>query len=185
MPCGFRTRKRGTARQIGTKFPVLQKKKLPPRISLPSHKNKISGVTAVTYEPPFEGKEGSISFFFSGDMISNTIKVVDKNSRVGQFDVLQPVVYVSSDVPAKWLRYLAIHESLEAQFVKKYKIDENSAHTLAEEIELREFLKSHPIHEWKRYEATCKFVHKLDGGKVSKKVELERAFALLAQSKRS
>lgn len=34
MSKSFRTRKRGTPRQIGKKFPVLEKKKLPPKISI-------------------------------------------------------------------------------------------------------------------------------------------------------
>lgn len=41
MSKSFRTRKRGTPRQIGKKFPVLEKKKLPPRIMGPSHPYEI------------------------------------------------------------------------------------------------------------------------------------------------
>jgi hypothetical protein len=33
LPCGYRTRKRGTPNQIGSKFPILEKKTLPPRIT--------------------------------------------------------------------------------------------------------------------------------------------------------
>lgn len=184
----FRTRKHGTPSQIGKKFPVVEKKKLPPKISLPNAHNRMSGISAITYVPPAEGKDGKISFLFDGTQISNTIVVVPKNERVGQFDLLKNAVYVDDDVAQKWIKYLSIHESIERYLKLKYDLNENAeGHVLANDIEKREFLKSHPLSEWRQYDKTVKFVSHLNsasGGKATREVDLHRAYELLDKKRR-
>lgn len=54
MP-GFLTRKRGTPRQIGTKFPLIQKKKLPPKI-------KMKTISVGGLNHPLAGRQGAWDF---------------------------------------------------------------------------------------------------------------------------
>jgi hypothetical protein len=76
MSVGFRTRKHGTRKQVGNKFPVIEKKKLPARISMPSLRNRVSGLSNVSFTAPIDGQEGKISFIFDGTRISNSIRIV-------------------------------------------------------------------------------------------------------------
>jgi hypothetical protein len=184
---GFRTRKHGSPKQIGRKFPIMEKKKLPPRISMPSPKNKVSGISNVSFTAPISDRDGKISFVFDGTRINNSIRIVQKDERVGQWDLLGNILYVDDDLPSKWLKYIAVHESVEAYLSKKYKLNPDAeAHTLAEDIEHRFFLQQgHLENEWAQYSKTCKFVSKLNaGGKVSRKVNLQRAYDLLARKRK-
>jgi hypothetical protein len=183
----FRTRKHGTIKQVGKKFPVVEKKKLPARISMPSPRNRISGISDVNFTAPTQGSDGKISFNFDGTRINNLIRIVQKDERVGQWDLLGNILYVDDNLPSKWLKYIAVHESVEAYLSKKYKLNpDEEAHTLAEDIEHRFFLQQgHGENEWNQYSKTCKFVSKLNaGGKVGRKVSLRRAYGLLAQKRR-
>jgi hypothetical protein len=187
MPAEFRTRKRGTRKQIGKKFPVLEKKRLPARISMPSPRNRVSGISDVSFTAPSDRQEGQISFIFDGARISNSIRMVQRDERVGQWDLLGNVLYVDDDLPSKWLKYISVHESIESYLAKKYKLNPDSeAHTLAEDIEHRFFLQQgHSENEWIDYSKTCKFVSTLvSGGKVSGRVSLLRAYDLFFHRRR-
>ena len=187
MPCQFRTRTRGTVRQIGQKFPVFEKKKLPPKIAVKSRRPRIRGhqITDMEYTPPTEDKPGKISFKFDGKQISNYIQLVDRNANVGNFDVFKNTVYIDNTVAHKYIQSLALHESLERYFRELGLNEFGPGHLLAEDLEKQAFLKSgHDQKEWENYSKLVEFVHRIaSGGKISD-LKLERAYALLAQRQR-
>jgi hypothetical protein len=187
----FRTRKRGTARQIGTKFPILEKKRLPPKISMrmPSFKNNATGISDVTYSAPALDKDGSVSFNFGSDVVQAVVKLVPREEAIGQWDINKPIVYLDNKVPMPWQKSLAIHEALERHLEKKYGIPWNEGgHLIADEVEKRLFLQSRSLKEWKDYTKTVRFFSEMNraGGKTGHdKVDLEKAFDLLSQKQRS
>jgi len=172
------TRTRGSKRQIGKRFPVVEKKKLPQRFSIPRPRARPPlSISNVTYEPATQEKDGFISFRLNGANISNKIKIAD-TARVGQFDLFTPTVYVHSNIPSKYQKALAQHESLEAYFRKRFGLNEEAeGHILAEDIERREFLKSRSLSDWMTYEKTVKFASRL-GGKY-RPAALRKAYEVL------
>jgi len=190
MPVQFRTRTRGTARQVGQRFPVIEKKKLPPRISIkrPTYGNRDSGISDITYMPPNEDKEGYIEFKFDGHKISGAIRLVDKEDSIGQWSTSgRPIVFLDKKIGIGWIKYLSLHELLERFLQNRYNIPwQPYGHLISDEIERREFLKSHPKSEWEQYSKQVKQVSRMNqGGKLgSKRANLERAFEVLAEKRR-
>jgi hypothetical protein len=187
---GFRTRTRGTRKQVGKRFPVLEKKKLPRKISIkrPTMSNNESGITDLTYVPPADSKDGYISFVFDGEQVASRIRLVDKEQNIGQWAVGEPVVFLDKKIGIGWIKYLSLHETLESYLEKRYGIDWNPyGHLLAEQIEHREFRKTHPESEWKLYDKQVRQVaHMNAGGKIGgSKINLQRAFDILAQRRRA
>jgi hypothetical protein len=184
----FRTRKRGTPKQIGKKFPVLEKKKLPKRISLPSLRNKATGITDLTYIGPTLEKPGYISFNMLGEPVEAKIQLVDSIDNVAQWGVNNSVVYLDKKVPMPYQKYLSCHELIEQTLERKYGIPWNPyGHAAAEELEKRLFRQSHPEREWKNYSKFVKTIYEMNraGGKTGhKKTDLARAFELLAEKRR-
>jgi hypothetical protein len=149
--------------------------------------NTDSGIEKVTYNPPSEHSDGFIAFTFDGKKLSAAIRMVDKEDAIGQWSVSEPaVIFVDKKIGIGFIKYLCEHELLERHLDKNYGIPwDPYAHSLAEEFEHREFRKSHPESEWHQYSRQVKQVsHMNEGGKVSRKVNLERAFELLADRRR-
>ena len=123
----WRTRTGGTKRQVGSKFPVFEKEKLPPKITLkrPTISNKESGISNFEYSPPTVDTDGKISFMFDGDKISSKIRLVDKEKNIGQWSQNENAVYLDRKIGVGWIRYLSLHEALEGYLQKKYKLPWN------------------------------------------------------------
>ena len=67
---GFRTRKRGTPGQIGSKFPVFQKKRLPPRISGGKRQLKrVKDTIVIQFEYPDEAEAFRDAYFAVGPVV--------------------------------------------------------------------------------------------------------------------
>jgi hypothetical protein len=189
---GFRTRKHGTIRQIGTRFPVLEKKKLPPKIALKKPKDIIRfkghTIANIEYTEPSLDKPGTISLNFDNVHLSSYIQLIDKLEQVGQWDRFKNTVYLDSTTPKPFIRSCAIHEILEAYFKKKLGLDEfGPGHTLSNAFEKAVFLKGGRTEaDWKTYDKYVEFIHRIAsaGGKRQDK-SLERAFNLLSQRQRA
>ena len=184
----FRTRKRGSPKQIGKKFPVMEKKKLPPRISLPSLRNNATGITHLTYLAPTLEKPGYVSFNMLGDPVEAKIQLVDSIQNVGNWDIANDVVYLDKKVPMPYQKYLSAHELIEQTLEKKYGIAwDPYGHAVSEELEHRLFRQSHPESEWKNYSKFVKMIYEMNraGGKAGRnRANLARAFELLAERRR-
>ena len=186
----FRTRTRGTARQVGQRFPILEKKTLPPRISLkrPTLSNMQSGISDVTYVPPNENQEGSIQFEWDGHRLSGAIRLVDKEDSIGQWSTSgRPIVFLDKKIGVGWIKYLSMHELLERFLQNYYNIPwDPFGHLISETVERREFLKSHPKSEWDQYSRQVQQVYQMNaGGKTGRNnVNLQRAFEILAEKRR-
>jgi len=102
-----------------------------------------------------------IRLTFDEERISNKVNVVKHEQWVGSFSRKRPVVYIDNDVPGKYRRSLTIHETIEKYLSEKYGLDPNNeAHFAAEEIERREFLKSHSQREWEEYSNITEQIHR-------------------------
>jgi hypothetical protein len=187
---GWNTRTMGTKKQVGSKFPVLEKKKLPPKIALkrPTINNNESGITDFEYSPPTVDTDGQISFTFDGDKISSKIKLEDKEKNIGQWSQNENVVYLDQKIGVGWIRFLGLHEALEGYLQKKYKLPWNPfGHAIAEAVEHRFFIESgRPESEWKSYDKQVRQVaHMNQGGKIGiSRINLKRAFELLAEKRK-
>jgi hypothetical protein len=185
MSVGFRTRTRGTIRQIGLKFPVLEKKKLPPRISLkrPTLSNMESGIENVTYIPPNENQDGYIEFTWDGHKLQGAIRLVDKEDAIGQWSTSgRPIVFLDKKLGIGFIKYCAEHELIERFLQTHYNIPwDPFGHLLAEHFEMAEYLKSHPKSEWDQYSTQVRQLSRMNaGGKTGHdKANLEKAFELL------
>lgn len=189
----FRTRTRGTARQIGQTFPIFKKKKLPAKIALkqickrPTLSNMESGVTDITYTPPTEDQDGFLEFKWCGHKISGAIRLVDREDSIAQWSTEgRPVAFVDKKLGAGWIKYCVLHELLERFLQNHYNIPwQRGGHTISEEVERREMLKGHSPQEYAQYDKQVAQISRMNAGaKVGKKVDLERAFELLAQKRR-
>lgn len=197
---GFLTRKHGTARQRGTVFPVLKKGQLPARLALPKPRssggvrasqaakptfgNNESGISNITYLPPSD-KEGYIEFNWGGHKLSGSIVLVDKEDNIGQWSPTgKPVVYLDKKLGVGFIKYCAIHELLERFFQNKLNLPwDTVGHNLAEEIERREYSKSHD--DWDLYSKQVRQISRMNmGGKTGRKIDLKKAFAKLSEKQR-
>jgi hypothetical protein len=191
MPVQFRKRKKGTPRQIGTTFPILQKKKLPAKIALkmPSFRNNETGLTDVTYTAPTLEKDGMISFNFGSDIVQDVVKLVSREQSIGQWDINKPIVYLDNKVPMIWQKSLSVHEALERHLEKKYGIPwQSGGHLISDQVEKRLFLQSRSLREWNEYSRTVRFFGEMNrtGGKTGHdKIDLTRAFELLAEKRKA
>jgi hypothetical protein len=187
---GFRTRKRGTSRQIGKVFPVIERKKLPPRIAvkMPSFRNNETGLTDVTYTAPTLDKDGFISFNFGSDVVQDVVKLVPREQSIGQWDINKPIVYIDNKVPMIWQKSLSVHEALERHLQKKYGIPwQSGGHLISDQVEKRLFLQSRSLKEWNEYTRTVRFFGEMNraGGKTGRdRIDLARAFEILAEKRR-
>ena len=187
----FRTRIHG--KQKGQKFPILERKKLPAKISIkhspnvPTFRNKESGITCLEYKPPTVDKEGEISFRFCGKPVQSKIRMVDKERNVGQWSVTDPTVFVDKKIGIGFIRFLSLHEALESYLQKKLGINwQPYGHLLAEAMEHREFLKGHLESEWKLYDKQVRQVAHMNiaGSKMGgARNELKKAFEILAENR--
>lgn len=160
-------------------LPKLRPKSAVGRAMLPSLR-----VSDVKYGAPLDGQSGFISFRFDGETIANRIKLMpDKDiaEKVGRWANNADVVFASDHVPHKYLKSLAVHESIEKYLKECYGLDENAeGHDIAEAVEKKLFLKSRPIEEWKDYGKHVKFVSQLSGGKTR---PVSMAYSLLRRKK--
>jgi len=146
----FKTRTRGTKKQVGKRFPVLEKKKLPPKIQGPIKTQKQREAIAVklgnlpvaivSYKQPTEKDTGKVSILYDGHVITNRIHLVETEPWVASWDRLKPVVYVHKDVPGKYHRPISIHETIEKYICQKYGLsDKAEGHEASETAEMGVF----------------------------------------------
>lgn len=154
----WKTRKRGTVRQVGTKFPVVEKKSLPAKIALPApHGGKFGSklltaerlakemaekpVTDVAYKAPAKNSPGRITFKYDGALLNNSIEIVPEK-WVGTWDRFKNTVYSDPMVPKKNVKSISIHESVEKYLKERHGLSDNAeGHEAAEELEKKTFLK--------------------------------------------
>ena len=78
---GFRTRKRGTSSQIGKKFPVFQRKKLPPKIRISGGKRQLKRVKdtiVIQFEYPDEAEAFRDAYYALGPVVGFAVPADDK-----------------------------------------------------------------------------------------------------------
>jgi glycosylphosphatidylinositol transamidase (GPIT) subunit GPI8 len=102
-----------------------------------------------------------ISLTFDGTHLSNRIVIVPHEEWVASWSRTDRVVYIDDDVPVKYHKYLAIHETVEKYLNEKYGLDPNSdAHIIAEKVEKQYFLKMHTMTEWQQYSDIVEIIHR-------------------------
>lgn len=185
----WKTRTRGSARQIGQKFPVREKKKLPKLIqtTFPSGRKGLEPFyrKAQSYRealakrmarkpvlmryyvsPEGYGSDqfGMIQFYYDGAFLSNAVRLVTHDKWVGSWDKSKPWIYIDDDVPPKYWKSLAIHESVEKYLKEKYGLDENAeGHEASEEVERRRFCKESKCPaDWDEYSKIVERVHRAE-----------------------
>jgi hypothetical protein len=112
-------------------------------------------VRNVSYTPK------SISLTFNGETITNKIKVVKHESWVGSWSRKKAEIYIDDDLPEEWRETIAVHETVEKYLRERYGLDENAeGHEAAEEVERRNFLKTHSQKEWEEYMQIVERIHR-------------------------
>jgi len=108
-------------------------------------------ITNVKYRPASGPYTGEISLNFDGQRITNKIEVVAHEPWVGAWDKDKQVVYIQKDMPEKFRKHLALHESVEKYLHDDYGLsDMAEGHEAAEEIERKWFIQNVGTEdEWK------------------------------------
>ena len=164
----FKTRTKGTSKQIGQHFPVPYKNQLPVKIALNkphrvpvetnSHSAKI-----IDYIAPRNGKDGFISANFDGEEISAKVKLIDANQNVAQWAATgNPTVFVDSGLPSKYVKSCSLHELIESTLSRELGIefDKDKGHQISEQLEKQAWLQSgHTNKEWAKYSSICDNIH--------------------------
>jgi hypothetical protein len=151
----WRTRRHGSQRQKGKRFPIREKKFRYKRPSIVPSLVKI-----VAYSP------NKIEVEFAGELLSNSIEVLPHVVWSASWDRKRNVVYIDDNVPVQWRKYLALHETLEKHFAEKG-LDPNVAgHETAEALEKRVFLNERSPAEWNEYMQIVDRIHRREYEKV-------------------
>jgi len=172
----FLTRKRGTSKQIGSKFPVRVKLKLPDKISI-KKRSRLSRllsnrkVTDIEYDKAEGTLAGNISLMFDGRTLHSQIIIVPNERYVATWDRYTDAIYIDDNMPKKYWKSLAVHETVERYLRKQYGLDEyKEGHQASDKIEKKTFLSEHPLSEWAKYSNIVNKVHKeemyMAGGKL-------------------
>jgi len=202
----WKKRTRGTPKQLGKPFPVGERKDLP-RLQLKKWRlrkwhrkvdrealaKRMARKPADVYEPTFRLPvpylEGTIQVMYDGEVLTNAIEVIPHDKWVGSWDKTQRIVYIDDDLPKKYWKSLAVHESVEKYLREKYGLDENAeGHEAAEEVERRRFCKESKCPaDWDEYSKIVERVHRAEmkfaektGGK-RKELRSSTAFAVCAK----
>jgi len=151
----WRTRKQGSKRQKGKRFPIREKK-------FRYKKSRLvpSLVKIVAYSP------NKIDVEFAGELLSNSIEVLPHVVWSASWDRTRNVVYIDDDVPPQWRKYLALHETLEKYFAEKGLDPNAEAHEKAEALEKRVFLNERNPAEWDEYMQVVERIHRREYEKV-------------------
>jgi len=155
----WKTRKHGSRKQRGKRFPVFESHYKRHKPSLVSRTIAIASVKIVAYSPD------RIEVEFAGEIISNRIEVLAHVVWSASWDRTRNVVYIDDDVPVKWRKYLALHETLEKRFVEKG-LDPIAAHEKAEALEKLVFLSERSLAEWDEYMQIVDRIHRKEYEKV-------------------
>jgi len=112
-------------------------------------------VSVLTYSP------NRITVTFDGEVLSNRVKIVPHEAWVGSYSKNSSEVYVDDDVPQRFRRSMAIHETVEKYLKERYGLsDLYEGHEYADEIERRWHLKNLGSMSWENYSAVVERVHR-------------------------
>lgn len=109
-----------------------------------------------------------ISFEFDGEIIRNKIVIVPHEYWVGGWSRSKNEVYIDDDVPEKYRRSLAAHESIEKFLYEEYGLSPDAeGHEIAEILEKK--VTNLNEKEWEEYSKAVERIHRAELSRIEGK----------------
>lgn len=174
----FKTAKKyrgGRNRETPQSFPLLEKKKLPHKITGPrlyttpsiynremfAEKMITKPVKVLGFTAPTSTKLGRITLQYDGTIISDQIKLVPHEPWVASWMRDYPAVVIQKEVPSEYFKSISVHEAIEKYLAEKYGLsDKAEGHEAADAIERKEFTKTRSEDEWNDYGRKVERIHR-------------------------